>query len=72
MLLDENYEFGLLEETKYMFIATMGIKSEGTHFEQQMAILTFLGQADKHECADSQERIAFDLERYIQANLEPE
>jgi hypothetical protein len=43
MLADENYEFGMLEEAKYMFIATMGIKSEGTHLEQQMAILTFLG-----------------------------
>lgn len=67
VFVEENHNFNILQEAKYMFIATMSIKSEGTHLEQQLAILTFLEQA---EGMDSGEQVAINLERYIQKNLD--
>lgn len=70
LLVSEKGKFEMLAEAKYMFIATMGIKSEGTHIEQLMAILTLLQQTEALEGTESEERVAINLEQFIRNSLE--
>ena len=42
ILMHERGKYDILADAKCMFIATMGVKCEGTHIEQLTAVLTYL------------------------------
>jgi len=59
---DQSIDFSVFDQAKYVMIAVMGLKCEGTLHEQQLAIKSFLGQkGDK-----------IDIETYIGENIDKE